>query len=298
MNYPLLILTILALFPLASSASAWDVLVVQKYRAKPYADVVRGFKSVDPGRTSVLVLEESSDDDPVREIRRRNPDLILTLGADALVKVKKIDTIPIIYCMVLNPDPLVGNESNITGISMNVSPEKQLAALRKILPGLKKIGTVYNPVKMGSFLEKAHSVAQKMGILLVTAKAEQAKDFPRALESLPRDLDAYWMLPDSTVIYPEAVEATILYSIRTKIPVFTFSEKYLRLGAVMSLDLNTFEVGKQAGEIAKKIRSGTAVKNIPRTFAEQATPTVNHAVAAKFGIPLNGTVLNKVPYYE
>lgn len=295
MNYILLILSILALFPLASPAIAWDVLVVQKYRAKPYADVVRGFESVDSGRTSVLVLEESSDDDPVREIRRRNPDLILALGADALVKVKKIGTIPIIFCMVLNPDPLLGNEDNITGISMNVSPEKQLAALRKNLPGLKKIGAVYNPVKMGSFLEKARSVAQKMGIQLVTAKAEQAKDFPRALENLPRDLDAYWMLPDSTVTYPEAVEATILYSIRTKIPVFTFSDKYLRLGAFMALDLNTFELGKQAGEIAKKIRSGMAAKNIPRAFAEQATPTVNQAVAAKFGIPLNGTVLNKVP---
>ena len=44
MNYILLILALLALFPLASPAAAWDVLVVQKYRAKPYADVVRGFR--------------------------------------------------------------------------------------------------------------------------------------------------------------------------------------------------------------------------------------------------------------
>ncbi len=295
MNYILLILSILALLPLASPAAAWDVLVVQKYRAKPYADVVRGFESVVGGKTSVLILEESSDADPVREIRRRSPDLILALGADALSKARKIDNIPIIYCMVLNPAPLVGNEDNITGISMNVAPEKQLAHLRKVLPDLKKIGTVYNPGKSGTFLEKARAAAQKADIRLVSVKVEQAKDFPRALESLPRDIDAYWMLPDSTVTTPEAVEALILFSIRTKIPVFTFSDKYLRLGAFMSLELNTFDLGKQAGEMAKKIRSGTATEDIPRAFADQATITVNYSVAAKLGISLNGSAFNNGP---
>jgi putative ABC transport system substrate-binding protein len=285
MNYLLLILSILALFPFASSATAWDVLVVQNYRAKPYAEVVRGFESVASGKISVLVLEESSDEDPTREIRRRRPDLILALGAEALFKVKKIGTIPIIYCMVLNPDLLLGNEDNITGISMSVSPERQLTALRKALPDLSKIAAVYNPDKTGSFLEKARTAAQKMGIKLVTVKVDRAKDFPRALETLPRDLDAFWMLPDSTVTTSEAVEALLLFSIRTKLPVFTFSDKYLRIGAFMSLELNTFELGKQAGEMAKKIRTGTAVENIPRAYADQATATVNQAVAAKFGIP-------------
>jgi putative tryptophan/tyrosine transport system substrate-binding protein len=295
MNYILLILSFLTLFLLASPASAWDVLVVQKYRAKPYADVVRGFELVVGVKTSILVLEESADEDPVREIRRRSPDLILALGADALSKVRKIDNIPIIYCMVLNPAPLVGNEDNITGISMNVAPEKQLAHLRKVLPDLKKIGTVYNPGKSGTFLEKARVTAQKSGISLVSVKVEQAKDVPRALESLPEDIDAYWMLPDSTVSTPEAVEALILFSIRTRIPVFTFSDKYLRLGAFMSLELNTFDLGKQAGEMARKIRSGTPAGHIPKTFADQATVTVNRAVAAKLGIPLNGSALNNGP---
>jgi putative ABC transport system substrate-binding protein len=286
MNYFLPIITLLMLFPLASPAIAWDVLVVQKYRAKPYTDVVRGFESVAPGKTSVLVLEELYGEDSLREIRRRGPDLILALGAEALSKVRKIGNIPIIYCMVLNPDPQLDNDDNITGISMYVSPEIQLAALRKTLPDLNKIGAVYNPAKSGSFLEKARSAAQKMGIRLVTAKAERAKDFPRALESLPRDLDAYWMLPDSTITTPETVEAMILFSIRTQIPVFTFSDKYLRMGAFMSLELDTFDLGKQAGEMARKIRSGTAAEDIPRTYANQATVTINHAVAAKFGIPL------------
>jgi hypothetical protein len=215
---------------------------------------------------------------------RRFGSLTATVGLRGDV-TNDFGNIPIIYCMVLNPDPLLGNEDNITGISMSVSPERQLATLRKALPDLTKIAVVYNPDKTGSFLEKACSAAQKMGIKLVTVKVDRTKDFPRALETLPRDLDAFWMLPDSTVTTSEAVEALLLFSIRTKLPVFTFSDKYLRMGAFMSLELNTFELGKQAGEMAKKIRAGTAVENIPRAYADQATATVNQAVAAKFGIP-------------
>ncbi len=244
MHLSLLIAAFLALVPLASTAAAWDVLVVQKYRAKPYADVVRGFESASSGKVRELVLDETSGNDLSREIRRRDPDIILALGAEALSKVRKIRTIPIIYCMVLNPAPLVGTENNITGISMYIPPENQLAILRKALPDLRMIGVVYNPGRMDSFVEKARLAAQKMGIRLVTVKSEQPKDFPHALANLPQGIDAYWMLPDSTFTTPETVEALILFSIRTKVPVFTFSEKYLRMGAFLSLELNTFDLGK------------------------------------------------------
>ncbi len=285
----------LALFPFAPEANAWDVLVVQRYRAKPYAEVVRGFKSVAPGKISELVLEEASGDGLMREIHRRRPDLILAIGADALSRVRKFRNIPIIYCMVLNPDSLLDGGSNTTGISMFVNPERQLSILRQALPTLKTIGTIYNPKKMGFFVEKARSTARKMGIRLIAVTVEEAKNFPGALESLPKVLDAYWMLPDSTFASPETVEALILFSIRTGIPVITFSEKYLRMGALISLELDTFELGRQAGEMAREIFNGTPPDKIPTASAEQAIATANPSVATKLGVSLNGTVLKKLP---
>lgn len=291
----LLTALLLALFPLAPKANAWDVLVVQRYRAKPYAEVVRGFESVAPGKTSELVLDEANGDDLMREIRRRRPELILAIGAEALARVRRIRNIPIIYCMVLNPDSLLDGGKNITGISMLVSPERQFSILRRAMPNLKTIGTIYNPANTGFFMEKARSAARKTGIHLVTVKVQEAKSFPQALDDLPRTLDAYWMPPDSTFASPEAVEALILFSIRTRIPVITFSEKYLRMGALISLELNTFELGRQAGEIARKIYTGTPPGEIPSVFADQATATANPSVAEKLGISLNGTALNVLP---
>lgn len=277
----------------ASFSSAWDVLIVQNYRTKPYSEVIRGFKATSSSRTSEMVLSEINGAGALREIRKQRPDLILAIGVDSLLTVKKINEIPIIYCMVLNPETVLGDEKNITGISMNIPPEKHLSTLMKALPHLKKIGLVYNPRKTGSIVDKIYSAAENMGIRLTALKAEKAKDLPRLLENLPEGLDAYWMLPDSTFTAPEAVEALIYYSMRSRVPIFTFSEKYLRMGAFMSLDLDAFELGKQAGELSDKVKSGVSVSAIPRTDADRAFPTINRAVAAKLGIVLNSSSLKK-----
>lgn len=283
---------------LADSSHAWDVLVVQNYRTKPYSEVIRGFKAASAARTTELVMSEMNGAEALREIRKRRPDLILAIGMDSLLTVKKISDIPIIYCMVLSPETVLGNEKNITGISMNIPPEKYLSALAKALPHLKRIGLVYNPRKTGAIVDKTHTAAEKMGIRLTALKAERARDLPRLLELLPEGLDAYWMIPDSTFTAPEAVEALIFYSMRSRVPIFTFSEKYLRMGAFLSLDLDAYELGKQAGEISVKVKSGVDVAAIPRTDAERAVPTINRTVAAKLGIVLNSSSLKKFRFLD
>jgi len=287
-------ITALVILTLASPAGAWDVLVVQNYQAKPYGDVLRGFKSVCNARTGELLTSELAGDDLVREIRRRRPDLILAVGMDALRKVRKIREIPIIYCMVLDPESVLDNERNITGVSMNIPPERQLAVITRILPNLKRIGLVYNPMKTGRIAEKVRDAAERRGIRLTAFKAESARDLPGCLAALPYGLDLYWMLPDSTFTTPEAIESIFLFSITNRVPIYTFSEKYLRMGAFMSLAPDTFEMGRQAGQMAEKLRTGTDIRNIPRSDVERGIPAVNRKVAGKLGIRLDDASVGKL----
>jgi putative tryptophan/tyrosine transport system substrate-binding protein len=293
----ILTITIMAV-PQAFTAYAWDVLVVQNYRAKPYSEVVRGFRTACPSRIDELILSELAPGNPLREIRRSRPDLILAIGIDALSIVRKIRDIPIIYCMVLNPESMLSDEGNITGVSMNLPPDKQLAVLRKAIPHLKKIGLIYSPAHTGPIAARAVTAAERMGISLVTLKAERPNDLPRQLERLPKDLDAYWMLPDSSLTSPEAVESLLLYSIRARVPIFTFSDKYLRMGAFVSLDLDTYELGRQTGEMAERVRGGVDVATIPRIDADRAIPTMNRAVASKLGIAPDNKILKKFRFVD
>ncbi len=266
------------------SACARDVLVVQNYRAKPYTEALQGFKSACKAKTCELILSEMNGEGVLEEIRRRKPDLILAIGMDALLKVRKIKEIPILYVMVLHPGTVLRGEINISGVSMVLPPEKQLSLLHRCLPCVKKIGLVYCPKNTGHLVARACHAAAKMGISLKTLGTERPEDFPDLLKSLKGSVDAYWMLPDSTVITPETVEYLLLFSMRNRLPIITFSDKYLKMGALMSLEVNSFKMGKQAGEMAGRILSGTSISDIKALEATDANPTLNFVIAEKMGI--------------
>jgi putative ABC transport system substrate-binding protein len=69
----------------------------------------------------------------------------------------------------------------------------------------------------------------------------------------------------------------------------TFAAKYVDTGALVSLDIDGFDMGKQGGEMANRILlDGTRVSDIPNTEARKAVLKVNRKVAKKLGINLNG----------
>ncbi len=275
-----------------SIAAAYDVLVVQNYKAKPYDEVLRGFGTVCNARMRVLVIPELDGGDVAAEVRRRRPDLILAMGIEALRQVRQIKEKPIVYAMVLQPETVLDGEKNITGISMVIPPEKQLADFRRVLPGLKRIGLIYQSKTMDKLVARTRRAAQRSGLELEVLKSRQAGTFPSLLDSMKGKIDAYWMLPDSMTTTPQNMEYLILFSMQNGIPVFTFSEKYLRLGAFLSVEIDPFGIGEQAGRIAGKILDGVPVANIPPTEASDAVLSINYNVAEKMGLVISRKIMN------
>ena len=70
-------------------------------------------------------------------------------------------------------------------------------------------------------------------------------------------IDIFWMLPDAEVITPETVDSILLFSFQNNVPVFSFSSKYVKMGALASLSVDPFALGAQTGElVAKKLDNG------------------------------------------
>jgi putative ABC transport system substrate-binding protein len=95
-----------------------------------------------------------------------------------------------------------------------------------------------------------------------------------------------------TVIIPETVEAMLLFSLENKIPLVSFSEKYVEMGALMSIGVDAFDMGMQAGEMAQRILSGGTV-NVHHTDARKAVISINSKVAKKLGISINQRTIGK-----
>jgi putative ABC transport system substrate-binding protein len=282
----LILLSCLCFLRCATDTFSQEILVVRNLRIKPYSDALTGFQAVLGGKFGNINYTVLGAEDAASSLRRKKPDLVLAIGMDALHAVKRNTDIPIVYLMVLAPESLVHMEKNITGVSMTVSPEKQLAALRKILPGVRRVGLLYDPRKSGQFVKRAQGAARDVRIELLAKEVIHPKSVLEALNSLKGAVDALWMIPDTTVVTPETAEMIMLFSLENRLPVSTFSVKYLEMGALMSLDINASDMGRQAGELASRILSGTNSRDITSVEADNPTLVINETVARKLRIPL------------
>jgi len=286
-------LMLLSLFCQVTVVTAGDVLVVQSMPIKPYNEALRGFRSICSDATRNLTSFELSEADVVKKVRKSEPDLILAIGMDALQKVKEIRDVPIVYLMVLNPQSLTLDAGNITGVSMSIQPERQLAMLQQVLPHARRIGLPFDHDKSGSFVRKAQNAAAAMGIELLAKRVQSSRDAAAALDGMKGKIDVFWMIPDTTVVNSGSVDLLLLSAIENRIPVLAFSEKYAEKGALLSMEVDAAEAGRQAGEMANSILAGKAVKSIEKTDARGVILTVNMIVAKKLGIPVNGAVLGQ-----
>lgn len=263
-----------------------EILVIQSVKIAPYEEALNGFISAQDQKIKQVVLTETQSFDIRDEIERTQPPLILAIGRDALMNVKDIRDIPVIYIMVLSPNQILDNSQNFYGINMNVHPEKQLEAFIGAIPKLKNIGLIYNPDNTGELAEEAARAVEKKEVSLVIKKAEKAGDVVNALKGMAESINAFWMFPDVTLLTPESMELLLITSIEKEIPLLTFSTKYLEMGAILSVAVDPYDMGIQAGELAQKILAGDNHKESRLIFARKGVITLNKKVAGKIGIEL------------
>jgi putative ABC transport system substrate-binding protein len=269
------------------------IVAVQSIRVAPYEQAFEGFQSVCSARITRLVISELKGADVAEAISGIRPDMVLAIGMDALSRVKAIKKIPVVYLMVLNPQSILYREGNITGVDMNIPPDTQLGILREALPGVKSVGLLYDPKRTGLFVKAARNAARRIGIDVVAMEVHHPREVPSALNAMRGTIDIFWMLPDLTVVTPETVELFLMLSLEDTIPILTFSQKYVELGALLSIGIDAFDIGRQAGEMANPILSGRNTGDIQPVDARKAVISVNLKVAQKLGIVIDTKIVRK-----
>ena len=277
-----------------SAEAGQKVLAILSIPIAPYEQAIKGFEQVYGSEIQRLFISGSKEKEVQKTIREIRPDMVLAVGRDALSIAERIKTIPVVYCMVLNPRTILSGEKNISGVSMNLPPEKQLSELLKVLPAVHRIGLLYDPDQTGNFVEGVRDAAARMDVNLTATAVHRSRDVPLLLNTMKGKADVFWMLPDITVITPETVESILLFSLENNIPILTFSEQYLELGAMLSIGIDPFDIGCQAGEIAQKIFSGNAVKDVQHVDARKALISINLKIAGKIGMTIDKEVIRNI----
>lgn len=279
-------LLIAALWLLAPGVAwSYDLLIVQSQPSPLYDDVLRGMRSAARFSERIVVLSDYNEIDLQRIVREERPIAIVTLGDNALAAARKVRQTPIIALMAITYRSGMGGHPAMTGVEVQPTPDKYLPIFASLKA--RSVGVIFNPAKSAPYIKVARKVAAGMGIELVVREVKSSKDVPEQLETLVGRVDALWMIPDSISASGEAADAHFLFSGRQMVPVVTFSSAYFASGAALALDIDRFDIGKQAGKIATSLMNGTGISDIPPETPRKTTVKSNPSVMRRLGLKLD-----------
>jgi putative ABC transport system substrate-binding protein len=102
------------------------------------------------------------------------------------------------------------------------------------------------------------------------------------------------MLPDASVYDSTNVRALLVWAIRQKKPVFTFSDNLVKAGAFAGQYTQPEELGRQTGELIRQILQGKKFENISLQYPNAVLVAVNERTAELIGIPLDDETMKGV----
>jgi putative ABC transport system substrate-binding protein len=230
------------------------------------------------------------------------PDLIVTLGTDATrLTADQKPAMPVLFGMVLDPVRLgvVGSietpGGNFTGITIPVSPGKQLDALLQTAPAVRRIGLLYtdqDPTSI-AFLSDAKEDAKRLHVEISAIAVPPSQSARDALKQFPNPPDAIWLLPDPASSAPQALKETLEYANTQHIPVLGTSSATVHAGAIVALSANLEDQGSGIAEMAARILDGTETPAHMRIRGPRRTVlTLNLVTSRKLGIAIPKEVLH------
>jgi putative ABC transport system substrate-binding protein len=272
-----------------SESMAMDIAILQSSDIPAYQEAIAGFKATGPIGAIYTEYDLQGDLELgkklARKLRASNASLVVAVGLKAALAAKvEIVDIPIVYMMILDPLKHQLTAANMTGTLLEVPVERQLKIMRTFLPTLQRLGTLYDPAKTSSRLKEAVLQATISGFQLKGRPVESEKDVPQQLRTLLSDVEALWLMPDSTVLTNESIQFILESALARQIPVIGFSPEFTRLGALLSMSVNYFEVGRETGLLAKRILDGEGLLPLNPVPIERLKITVNLKTARFLGM--------------
>jgi len=246
-----------------------------------------GFKSIERHVFWEIDISENPIKSAVeKRIREGQPNLILALGRDALLAVRDIRDIPVIYLLVVAPEIIIEGRDNITGVNLEIPPGLQFDELGRLLPQVRRIGVIYNTAHSAMNIQQAR--LDRPDLQFVALNAQSTREVPALLEELRGRVDLIWLLPDLIVTNPDILESYFLFSFRNKVPVLAFSEKYLKRGAAIVVTFDLQAMAEQAAVMAARIIGGAPVSAVPRMNISRVKTIINPAIVRKLQLAITG----------
>lgn len=288
-------------------SSRTRIAVIKSLDLPQYNSAYEGFLKAltatghDISPTAVTLPGEGDVEAPIRQLLATEPDLILALGTKAAREVSQLEkSIPIIYSMVLETPgadeevSAIPQQPNVTGATLNIPLRVQLEHIQELFPAARRVGVISDPARTKDIVESARDIVAGRGIDLYVQWVNGESEIPNAVRAMTDSIDVLWMIPDPTVYTPRSSRFIIFELIKAGVPIMGLSSAYVKAGAVIALDCDYEDIGRQSGELAVRILSGQKPSTLEETHPRTFTLALNGKVREHLRLEMDKAAIEKM----
>ena len=291
--------------PARPLAKTWKVDILEYVNVVDSEDAARGMRAglqesgLVEGRDYTVRLRSAQGDMPtlstlVDAAQSEGTDLLMTLSTPTLqAALQRARTVPIVFTFVA--DAIVAgagrsNEEhlpNVTGVPTRSAYTELIAAVREVLPGARRIGTLFVPAEVNSVFNKDQmaAAAQQAGLALVTVPVNTSTEIADAALALCNQrIDAVAQIAGNltTAAFASITQAAQ----RAHIPVFGSLSGNAQDGAAVVVARDYFDGGRDAGHMAARIMRGESPRTMPFQPLQTTRLLLNLDAARAAGITI------------
>ncbi len=226
------------------------------------------------------------------------PDLIYAIGAKAYLTAKNYVTDkPIVFSSIINWERF-SVSSKTYGVSNELHTGMQITIIRHIFPNISTIGVLYSNKYNKQWFEKTKTVFNESqmkilgGLVMRTGKTE------KIIRDLLKKVDAMWIISDPFVM-PNKYRMIFIMNECDKmnIPVFSYDNFFVEIGAVLTVSVDHSTVGRQAADIATQVLNKKKLSIEGRVVYPMGSYIIlNMKKIKKYNLPYNERALDSVNY--
>jgi len=223
-------------------------------------------------------------------------DLIMTISTPCLTGAcNKVKHKTVVFTCVADPIAAGAGKSRsdhlpfLTGVGSFPPVSHTLDLMQKLVPGLRAVGTMYNPAEANSVKELtvAREVFRNRGVRLEEVAIAGSNEVLQAVQILAgRDIQAVWVPGDNTAM--EGYEGAVKGARDAGLPLISEDCDSLFRGGLACFGLGAHPAGLAAGKLAGRVLLGASPQDLPlaEVAVEEMAISRGNAAQLGFGIPL------------
>ena len=256
------------------------------------------------GQTIALELRHAHQPEAAREaaseLVKRNVDVIVAVAMPSIDAAKAATSRIPIVATDLQIDPIASGLAaslakpggNITGLFLDFPSitGKWLELLGEVIPGIKRVGVLWDASSGATQLDSLGALAKKLAIQLEVAKFQHANEIEPVLgKMLKREPQALLQLSSPVVNQASALVAKLTQA--NRLPAVSMFSAFPESGGLLSFGPDLPAYWGRVAPLVDKILKGTKPGVIPIERPTKFELIVNKRTATAIGINMPSTVL-------